>query len=74
MATSPLERAVNAPPFNGNQSKFAEAVGTLQQNISNWLRTNRPLPAEYVLAAEAATGISRHELRPDIYPPEERAA
>jgi hypothetical protein len=28
----------------------------------------KSLPAEHVLAVEAATGISRHELRPDIYP------
>lgn len=34
----------------------------------------RPLPPEHVLKVEAATGISRHELRPDIYPPEEQAA
>lgn len=29
------------------------------------------MPAEYVRIAEAATGVSRHDLRPDIYPREE---
>jgi DNA-binding transcriptional regulator YdaS (Cro superfamily) len=63
-----LQRAIAAEPFDGNQSRFAEAIGTSQQNISNWLRKGAPLPAEYVLKAEAATGIERHKWRPDIYP------
>ena len=29
------------------------------------------MSAQFVLKAEAATGISRHELRPDIYPIED---
>lgn len=70
MRKTPLQRALAAKPFDGNQSKFAEAIGTSQQNISNWLRKRRPLPAEYVLKAEEVTGIARHEWRPDIYPVE----
>lgn len=53
---------------DGNQSKFAAAIGTSQQLVSYWLKRERPLPAEYVLPAEAAGFGSRHELRPDIYP------
>jgi DNA-binding transcriptional regulator YdaS (Cro superfamily) len=34
----------------------------------------RRLPAEHVLAVEAATGVSRHDLRPDIYPREDAPA
>jgi len=34
------------------------------QAISQWKR----VPAERVLLVEAATGISRHDLRPDLYP------
>lgn len=71
MAQTPLHRAYEA--MGKSQQKLAEAIGTSQQNVSNWLRKGQPLPAEYVLAAEAATGISRHEWRPDIYP-RERAA
>jgi DNA-binding transcriptional regulator YdaS (Cro superfamily) len=74
MRKTPLQRAVSAKPFDGNQSKFAAAIGTSQQNISNWLRSARPLPAEYVLRAEAVTGIDRHTWRPDIYPAAEQAA
>ena len=53
------------------QSAFARAVGTSQQNIWNWLAAGKPLPAEFVLAAERAGFAKRYELRPDIYPPEE---
>lgn len=63
-----LQRALAAEPFNGNQSKFAAAIGTSQQNISNWVRRGSALPAEYVAGAEQATGIPRHEWRPDIFP------
>ena len=72
MAKTPLKRALKK--FDGKQTRLAEALGTSQQNISNWLRSDRPLPAEYVLAAEVATGISRHEWRPDIYPRQDAAA
>lgn len=68
MAKTPLQRAFEE--FDENQSKLAAAIGTSQQNISNWLRKKQPLPAEYVLKAEETTGIPRHEWRPDIYPPE----
>lgn len=71
MAQTPLERAIAADPFEGNQSRFASAIGTSQQNISNWLRHKRPLPAEFVLKAEEVTGIARHIWRPDIYPAEQ---
>lgn len=65
MSTTALQRAVD---LAGSQSKFAEAIGTSQQNVSNWVAKGKSLPAEYVLAAERVLGISRHDLRPDIYP------
>jgi DNA-binding transcriptional regulator YdaS (Cro superfamily) len=68
MAKTPLQRALAAKPFEGNQSRFAQAIGTSQQNVSNWVRMGRRLPAEFVLKAEEATGIARHVWRPDIYP------
>jgi DNA-binding transcriptional regulator YdaS (Cro superfamily) len=51
----------------GSQSAFARAVGTSPQMVSYWLANERPLPAEFVLKAEAAFKVSRHELRPDIF-------
>lgn len=45
-------------------------VGVSQAAVWQWLKDEKPLPAEHVLAVEAATGVSRHDLRPDIYPRE----
>lgn len=47
--------------------------GVSQPTVWAWLNQNKPLPAEFVLKTEAETGISRHELRPDIYPREDAA-
>ena len=49
---------------------MARLLGLTQGAISKRLRKQQPLPAEHVVVVEAATGISRHELRPDIYPRE----
>lgn len=54
--------------FLGSQSALARLLGITQQSVSHWVQRRKPLPAEHVLAVEAATGVSRHELRPDIYP------
>lgn len=58
----------------GSQSAFGRLLGKRQSVIFGWLRDARPLPAEHVLAIEEATGISRHDLRPDIYPRDEAQA
>ena len=52
----------------GSQSAFARLIQKDQSTVHDWLRTGKLLPAECVLAVESATGISRHDLRPDIYP------
>jgi DNA-binding transcriptional regulator YdaS (Cro superfamily) len=57
-----------------NQSRFAGGIGSSQQLVSYWLKKGKPLPAEYVLPAEAAGFGSRHEIRPDLYPLEAEAA
>ena len=52
----------------GSQSAFSRQVGVLQQTVSNLLARGDVLPAEYVLRTEESFGVSRHVLRPDIYP------
>jgi TorA maturation chaperone TorD/DNA-binding transcriptional regulator YdaS (Cro superfamily) len=47
----------------GGVGALARKVGISQPSISNWSR----VPAERVLAVEAATGVSRALLRPDLY-------
>lgn len=68
---SALAKAIRAA---GSQTAFGELIGKRQSVVSGWLIRQTPLPAEFVLTIEAATGISRHELRPDIYPLEPASA
>jgi DNA-binding transcriptional regulator YdaS (Cro superfamily) len=63
---SPIERAVQ---MAGSQRALAKILGVSSQAVSKWVLENK-VPAERVLAIEAATRVSRHLLRPDIYPPE----
>lgn len=60
-----LDRAIKQA---GHQAALAEKIGVTQQTISYW-RSKGRIPAEKVVEVEAATGISRHELRPDIFGP-----
>lgn len=71
MANKALQKAL--AHFDGNQSRMALAIGTSQQRLSYILQKDNPLPAELVLPTEKATGISRHALRPDLYPREKAA-
>jgi TorA maturation chaperone TorD len=47
----------------GGVSELARRIGISQPSVSNWDK----VPAERVLAVEAATGIARMRLRPDLY-------
>ena len=52
----------------GSQAAFARALDVAQPTVWRWVKQTKQLPAEHVLRAEEATGVSRHDLRPDIYP------
>jgi TorA maturation chaperone TorD len=47
----------------GGVGALARKIGISQPSVSNWAR----VPAERVLSVEAATGVSRTILRPDLY-------
>jgi len=47
----------------GGVGALARKIGISQPSVSNWAR----IPAERVLSVEAATGVSRAVLRPDLY-------
>lgn len=48
----------------GGNAGVARAIGGItSQAVSQW----RQVPPERVLAVEGLTGISRHDLRPDIF-------
>lgn len=66
---SAIDRAVEKA---GGLQALAAACGVRYQAVQRWSRTRR-VPAERVLQVEQASGVSRHDLRPDIYPRESAA-
>lgn len=72
MTTTTLSALQDAVAKAGGQTALARAIGKTQGHISQWLRREY-VPAEEVLKIEAATGVSRHQLRPDIYPEPQEA-
>lgn len=60
---SALEKAIKAA---GGLTALADLIDTKPQVVLHWRK--RGIPAERVIAIETATGIKRHELRPDLYP------
>ena len=71
MSKSPTRKAVDeAIRASGSLKKVAERLGISSQAISQWEK----VPPRHVLALEAMSGVSRHDLRPDVYgPPPKRA-
>lgn len=67
---SPHEKPITKAVENaGGQSALARQLDVSPQAVQQWLKKGRA-PAERVLAISKATGITPHELRPDIYPSE----
>jgi len=60
MRDTGLDEAIRAA---GGVGALARKIGISQPSVSNWAR----IPAERVLAVEAATGVDRSVLRPDLY-------
>src|SRR5712664_1502784 len=60
MSDPGLDEAIRAA---GGITELARRIGISQPSVSNWSR----VPAERVLSVEAATGVSRGILRPDLY-------
>ena len=56
----------------GTQKKLAEVLGITEQAIGKW--KDKKIPVMRVLQIESLLGINRSFLRPDIYPPEDKAA
>ena len=61
-----LQQAIRAV---GGISELARRIGISQPSVSNWER----IPAERVLSVEAATGVARGVLRPDLFAAESAA-
>jgi TorA maturation chaperone TorD len=55
-----LKEAIQAV---GGVTELARRIGIAQPSVSNWDQ----IPADRVIAVEAATGVTRMRLRPDLY-------
>jgi DNA-binding transcriptional regulator YdaS (Cro superfamily) len=66
MRDQSLEKAIKEA---GGPAELGRKIGTSSQAISQWQRC----PAERVLQVERATEgkVTRHQLRPDLYPADE---
>ncbi len=56
----------------GSDSQLARDLSVdevvTQPRVWRWINQTKQMPPEYVLLAESLYGVSRHALRPDIYP------
>jgi DNA-binding transcriptional regulator YdaS (Cro superfamily) len=59
--SSALQRAIEA---TGGLAALAAELGVSMQAVSQW----DEVPPLRVIPVERASGVSRHELRPDLYP------
>ncbi|MDQ2128006.1 MULTISPECIES: transcriptional regulator [Leclercia] len=56
----------NAILRSGSASALGALIGVSKMAVSLWRRNG--IPAERVLPVFEATGVTPHELRPDLYP------
>ena len=68
---TPLEALRKASQHIGGDTELAKRLGITVQAVGQWQR----VPAERVISVEKACEgiVKRHELRPDLYPPEDVA-
>jgi DNA-binding transcriptional regulator YdaS (Cro superfamily) len=71
MATKPLfERIIEAAVRReGSRTAVAKKLGLTRQALDQW---GGRVPPKHVLAMEEMSGVSRYEIRPDIYGPKPR--
>ncbi len=65
--TSESIALLHAVDILGGQTATAKMLGVSQQAVQYWIRRGR-VPALKAIPLEAASGVSRNKLRPDLYP------
>jgi DNA-binding transcriptional regulator YdaS (Cro superfamily) len=60
-----LTKAIDAV---GGVTRLASLLGVKQNVVSNW-KLRRKVPPERCVDVELVSGVSRHDLRPDIFGP-----
>lgn len=53
----------------GGQASLARAVKVAPALVYQWLTGRRPVAAHHCRLIEAATGVTCHDLRPDVFGP-----
>jgi DNA-binding transcriptional regulator YdaS (Cro superfamily) len=61
MSDTPLDRAIKEA---GGLTRLAASLKITKQAVAQW----DEVPPLRVLEVERVSGVSRHELRPDLYP------
>lgn len=51
------------------QAGVARLLGVTPQAVNQWVSGSRPVPPRHALVLEAAIGVSKHLLRPDVFGP-----
>lgn len=62
---NPISEAVTK--FQGGQAALARELGISPQAVNQWVTGRRPVPVRWALQIERLTGISRYDLRPDVF-------
>lgn len=64
-----MEAIKRAVEIMGAQNRLADAVGVSKAFVNQWMKGDRPVPAERCRAIESATNgaVTRYELRPDVF-------
>ncbi|MGE4324200.1 MAG: transcriptional regulator [Sphingobium sp.] len=65
---TPYEALIACRDAAGSDSQMARDLGVTQPRVWRWINRLKEMPAEFVLKAEEVYSVSRHWLRPDIYP------
>jgi len=63
-STAKAEGLAAAKKAAGNAKELADKLGITAAAVSRW---GNEVPLGRVLEVEAATGVSRHALRPDVF-------
>lgn len=63
-----MDALTNAIAAAGGVARLAQNLGIAQNVVSNW-KARGQAPASRCVAIEKTTGVSRHDLRPDVFGP-----
>lgn len=64
-----MDKILNAISAAGGVSALANRLGVKSPTVSQWRHGVRPVPPRLAIQIESITGVSRHDLRPDVFGP-----